>query len=89
VVAVSSLPPPSGVEELAAALEEHRLSLDLPQRRLHARRAGALTDFANEHGEHGIRALGGRAAARSWLAEQDPELDEGTLVGLLEGRVGR
>ena len=39
------------------------LSLDLPQRRLHARRAGALSDFANEHGERGMRALGGRAAA--------------------------
>jgi LAO/AO transport system kinase len=89
VVAVCALPPPSGIEELVQALEEHRANLDLPQRRLSARRAGALSDFANEHGERGIRALGGRAAARSWLEEQEQELDEATLVSFLEGRMGR
>jgi LAO/AO transport system kinase len=89
VLAVSAVPPPSGIEELLAALEEHRASLDLPARRLRARRAGALTDFANEHGERGIRALGGRTAARSWLDEQDQGLDEATLVNFLEGRMGR
>src|SRR5919107_718252 len=30
VVSVSSVPPPSGIEDLAAALDEHRASLDLP-----------------------------------------------------------
>ncbi|MFI5009794.1 MAG: ArgK/MeaB family GTPase [Solirubrobacterales bacterium] len=89
VVAVSSLPPAQGIEELAAALEEHRAGLDLPERRLHARRAGALEDFANEHGERGLRALGGRTAARRWLAEQDPTLDEATLVASLEEGMGR
>jgi LAO/AO transport system kinase len=89
VVAVSSLPPASGVEELAAALEEHRKNLDLSERRLRARRAGALTEFANEHGLQGVRALGGRTAAQTWLAEQDQGLDEATLVNLLEGRMGR
>ena len=87
VVAVSSLPPPSGIEELVTALDEHRAHLDLPERRLHARRAGALNDFANEHGERGLRALGGRSAARQWLAEQDPALDEVALVRLLQGKM--
>ncbi len=89
VVAVSSLPPPSGVEELVEALQEHRAGLELSERRLHARRAAALSDFANEHGERGLRALGGRTAVRSWLAEQDRGLDEPTLVSLLERRMGR
>src|ERR671921_591719 len=38
VVPVSSVPPPSGIDELASALEEHRARVDLPQRRLRARR---------------------------------------------------
>ncbi len=87
VVAVASLSPPNGIEELATALDEHRADLDLPERRLHARRAGALNDFANEHGERGLHAVGGRAAARKWLAEQDPALDEVALVRLLEGKM--
>ncbi len=52
-VAVSSLPPPSGIEELVEALEEHRARLDIAARRLRARRAGALADFVAEHGERG------------------------------------
>ena len=87
VVAVSSLPPPSGIDELLTALNEHRAHLDLPGRRLHARRAGALNDFANEHGERGLRALGGRTATRQWLATQDPALDEVALARLLEGKM--
>jgi LAO/AO transport system kinase len=89
VLAVSSLAPPTGIEDLVQALHEHRAGLDLDERRLRARQAGALTDFANEHGERGLRALGGRTAARSWLAEQDRKLDEATLVNLLERRMGR
>ena len=89
VLAVSSLAPPTGIEELVQALQEHRAGLDLDERRLRARQAGALTDFANEHGERGLRALGGRTAARNWLAEQDRKLDEPTLVNLLERRMGR
>ncbi|HEY1833980.1 MAG TPA: AAA family ATPase [Solirubrobacteraceae bacterium] len=84
VVAVSSLPPPTGIDELAAALEEHRAGTDIPARRLAARRAGALTEFALEHGEHGLRALGGRGAAVRLLAEQDPGLQTPDLVARLE-----
>jgi LAO/AO transport system kinase len=84
VLAVSSLSPPQGIEELVAALEEHRANLDVAERRLRARRAGALLDFAGEHGERGLRAVGGRRAAARLLEQQDPALDTQALVGILE-----
>jgi LAO/AO transport system kinase len=84
VLSVSSLPPPQGIEQLVAALDEHRASLDVPNRRLRVRRAGALLDFAAEHGDRGLRALGGRRAAERLLEQQDPELDTQALVGVLE-----
>ncbi|HEY2283239.1 MAG TPA: GTP-binding protein [Solirubrobacteraceae bacterium] len=86
VIAVSSLSPPQGVQELLAALEAHRAELDLAERRLHARRASALADYAREHGERGLSALGGRRAARTVLAEQDPGADVPSLVSVLERR---
>jgi LAO/AO transport system kinase len=89
VIAVSSLPPPQGVRELVAALENHRAELDLPARRLRARRASALADYAREHGERGLSALGGRRAAEATLAEQDPSADVPSLVTALERRAGR
>jgi LAO/AO transport system kinase len=87
VLAVSALAPASGIEELVAALDEHRAGLDLAGRRLRARRAGALTDFAVEHGERGLRALGGRRAVEAQLEEQDPNLDLPALVAILERRI--
>ncbi len=84
VIAVSSLPPAQGVEELLAALAAHRAELDLAERRLHARRASALADYAREHGERGLSALGGRRAAQAALAEQDPGADVPSLVSALE-----
>ena len=84
VLAVSSLSPPSGIEELVAALDEHRAGLDIPERRLRARRACALSDFAREHGERGLRALGGRRAAESLLEAQQPGLEVPALVAALE-----
>jgi LAO/AO transport system kinase len=86
VVAVSSVAPPSGIEELLEALEAHRERLDLGARRLGARRAHALSEFAAEYGEHGLRSLGGRRQAVAWLAEQDPGLDVPALVAGLERR---
>jgi len=83
-LAVSSVAPTQGIAELAHALDEHRRNLDLPARRLAARRSGALTDFALEHGERGLRALGGRAAALALLGGQDPGLDVPALVAVLE-----
>jgi LAO/AO transport system kinase len=88
VLTVSALSPSSGIEDLVEALDEHRASLGLSERRLRARRAGALTDFAVEHGEHGLRALGGRHAAEALLAEQEPSLDVPALVAVLEGSMG-
>jgi LAO/AO transport system kinase len=86
VVAVSSVPPPSGIDELIGVLDAHRRRLDLPGRRLHARRMHALADFVAEHGERGLRALGGRRAAEKWLAEQDPGLDVPALAEALVAR---
>ena len=86
IVAVSSVPPPSGIDELIDALDAHRLGLDLAARRLHARRMHALADFVAEHGERGLRALGGRRAAETWLAEQDPGLDVPALAEALVAR---
>jgi LAO/AO transport system kinase len=86
VVAVSSVPPATGIDDLVAALDAHRASLDLPARRTDARRTSALADFVVEHGERGVRALGGRRAALKFLAEQDPGLDVASLLERLEER---
>ncbi len=88
VIAVSSLPPPSGIEELIEALDEHRAVLDIGARRLHARRAGALSDFVLEHGERGLRAIGGRSAAETLLAAQEPGLEVPALLAVLERDAG-
>jgi LAO/AO transport system kinase len=84
VVAVSSLPPPQGIDELVDALREHRASSDLGERRLRARRSNALSDYTHEHGERGLRALGGRRAAERLLEAQEPALDTAALVTALE-----
>jgi LAO/AO transport system kinase len=86
VVAISSLPPASGIGELADALEAHRATLDLAGRRLAARRLHALADFLAEHGDRGLRALGGRREAERWLAGQDRSLDVPALLTALERR---
>ena len=88
VVPVSSVPPPQGIDALADALDAHRDRLDLSARRTQARRSGALSDFLAEHGERGLRALGGRRAAQRLLAEQPPELPEPALVRVLEQQAG-
>jgi LAO/AO transport system kinase len=94
VVAVSSLAPPQGIDELVEAFMRHWAELtsdqsrELIKRRLHSRRAGALTDFVVEHGERGLRTLGGRHAAERWLAEQDPGFETTALVTALELRMG-
>jgi LAO/AO transport system kinase len=89
VVAVSALPPPSGIGDLMAALDAHRARLDLAARRLAARRASALADFAAEHGDRGLRALGGRRAAQRALEQADPGADVPALVAALEDQAGR
>jgi LAO/AO transport system kinase len=88
VVATSAIAPPAGIDELIDALDEHRRRLDLPARRLRARRLHALADFAAEHGERGVRALGGRREAERWLEQQDPGLDVAALERMLAERAG-
>jgi LAO/AO transport system kinase len=88
VVAVSSLAPATGFDALVEALDEHRERIDVPARRLAARRASALADFAVEHGERGLRALGGRRTATRLLAAQDEALDVPALTRALETAAG-
>jgi LAO/AO transport system kinase len=88
VVAVCAVAPVTGIDELTVALDEHRQRLDVSARRLAARRASALADFAAEHGERGLRALGGRRAAQRTLDAADPGADVPALVDVLESRVG-
>ena len=88
VLAVSSLSPTAGIQELVQELARHRAGLDVSARRLHARRADALTSFAIEHGERGLRALGGRRAAETLLEAQEPDLEVPALVAVLEQAMG-
>jgi LAO/AO transport system kinase len=86
VLAVSSLAPATGIAELADTLAAHRATLDLAAHRTRVRRLGALADFVHEHGERGLRAVGGRRAATRWLQAQDPALDEPALLRALQAR---
>jgi LAO/AO transport system kinase len=86
VLAVSSVPPVSGVDALVEALDAHRATLDLPAARTRQRRLGALADFVAEHGERGLRTLGGRRAAERFLAEQGERRSEPDLARALEAR---
>ena len=89
VLSVSSLPPPVGIDELVAAIGDHRAGLDLAEVRPAARRMAALTEFATEHGERGLRAMGGRRAAERRLGELDPSLDVAAMTSELEGLAQR
>jgi LAO/AO transport system kinase len=86
VVAVSSVHPVTGVDDLVDALAAHRETLDLTAARTRARRLGALADFHAEYGAAGLRALGGRRTAEKWLNQQPAELDEPALVAALEAK---
>jgi LAO/AO transport system kinase len=84
VLAVSSVPPASGIGELADALEAHRKRTDLTARRVRARRGTALREFAAEHGERALRELGGRRAAERVLEEQPRGASVTDLLSALE-----
>jgi LAO/AO transport system kinase len=86
VVSVSSVAPPSGIESLADALDAHWAALDLPARRARSRRMHALADYAAEHGDRGLRALGGRREAERWLEGQQAGRDVAALRHALEMR---
>ncbi len=90
VVAVSSLPPPVGIDELMQGFAQHWRELtdedgrELSTRRLRSRRTAAVTDFTIEYGEHGLRSLGGRRKAEEILSEESPNLDTAALFAVLE-----
>jgi len=86
VIAVSTVAPATGIDELVEALDAHRARLDLSARRLRARRMHALADFVSEYGDRGLRALGGRRQAEQWLSEQDSGLDVRALERALAAR---
>ncbi len=88
VLSVSSVPPPSGIEQLAQAIDERLAAIDLPARRTAARRSAALSDFVGEYGMRALRGLGGRRTAERLLAEQDPALGEAELEQALLSAAG-
>jgi LAO/AO transport system kinase len=88
VIAVSSVSPPSGIEELQQALDQHHERLDLPARRVRSRRLSALRELAAERGELALRALGGHREAERFLAGQDPGADVSALVAALAREAG-
>jgi LAO/AO transport system kinase len=88
VLAVSSLPPALGVDDLVDAIDGHHAKLDLPATRLESRRLAALASFVHEHGAAGLRALGGRRAALNLLAQQDPMTGQHELQQRLEAARG-
>jgi LAO/AO transport system kinase len=88
VVAVSSVSPPAGIDELIEALDAHQARLQLPARRTRSRRMHALADYIAEYGDRGLRALGGRREAERWLEQQDPERDVAALRQALARRAG-
>jgi LAO/AO transport system kinase len=86
VVSVSSLSPPTGIDQLVEALDAHRDRIDLPARRVRSRHLAAVADFTAEHGERALRDLGGRRAAEQLLAGEDPSLGTAALTERLEER---
>jgi LAO/AO transport system kinase len=88
VIAVSSASPPTGIEELRLALDQHHERLALAARRVRSRRLSALRELAAERGELALRALGGRRGAERFLAGQDPAAGVSALVAALEREAG-
>jgi LAO/AO transport system kinase len=87
VVAVSSIAPVSGVDELLAALDAHRAGADVAGRRSRLRREGALTEFTLQYGERGVQAIGGREAAAAVLAQEPDTSDSASLLAALAERL--
>jgi len=88
VVAVSSVAPTSGIDELVAALDAHRGRIDVGERRLRARRLSALREFIAEHGESALRTLGGRREAQRLLEARGPDESVPDLVAALGEAAG-
>ena len=89
VVAVSSVPPPQGIEELIDALDAHRAGLDLPARRLAATADARPRRLHRRARQPRAAGAGGRREAQRWLAKRDPGLDVSALTAELEGRAAQ
>src|SRR5436853_4774444 len=53
-VSVSSIPPLQGIDELVAAIDEHRAGLDLTASRRRSRQLAAIAEFTAERGEQAL-----------------------------------
>lgn len=82
VVAVSAIRG-DGLDELVAALDAHRASIEgsLATRRRAGEVAWTLQLFRRLHGEHGVRALGGEERLASWIAQA---LDDAAPPGVCD-----
>jgi LAO/AO transport system kinase len=80
VVSVSSIPPPTGIDQLVAAIDAHRDGLDIEVSRRRARQLAAIAEFTAEHGERALRALGGRRAAVGLLQGARPDATTAELI---------
>lgn len=84
VVAVSSLPPSSGFDELVDVLDRHRERIDVVPHRRDARRRAAVDDFRLEHGQRALRRLGGPRGALRTLVDAPADVAVPVLVAQLE-----
>jgi LAO/AO transport system kinase len=88
VVATSAAPPTHNIQKLADEIDAHRERLDLPARRIRSRRLSALAELVAEHGDSGLRALGGRRAAQRVLDAAPPEASMAELAAMLRREAG-
>lgn len=84
VVAVSSLPPSSGFDELVETLDRHRERIDVVTHRRDARRRAAVDDFRLEHGQRALRRIGGPRGALRTLDASPADVAVPVLVAQLE-----
>ncbi|MEX2252653.1 MAG: GTP-binding protein [Thermoleophilaceae bacterium] len=83
VVAVSSVAPTAGIEELIETLDKHRAELGVPAHRRRGRRRRAVAELIAEDGEQALRALGGRREAERLLEGEDAGLDVPAMLARL------
>jgi LAO/AO transport system kinase len=88
VLSVSSISPPTGVEGLVEALDEHRAGLDVVGVRERGRRLAAVSELIAEHGERPLRTIGGRRGADRLLAEEPAGASVPELVAALARAAG-
>ena len=86
VIAVSSIPPATGIDDLVSALDAHRAAIDLPARRLEARRATRWPTTSPSTASAACASSAGGAPHARWLARAAAGADIPALVGGLEAQ---